>query len=141
MALGQNERKTVRRGRADLQIDTENARDEPIRQHIRGPALRHDAPRPHDDKIIRIGRREIEIVQNREHGRSAVRDIPRGIHERQLMTQVEACDRLIQKQRLTLLNRSAGLQLAQCARELRALLFATGQGLVSAVGKVNYVGC
>lgn len=65
-------------------------------------------------------------MQDGEHGDSAVGDVPRGVHERQLMTQVEACDRLVQKQRLPMINQLAGPQLAQGACKLRALLFAAG---------------
>jgi hypothetical protein len=71
-------------------------------------------------------RREIEVVQDRQHSDAPARDRPGCIEQSELMRQVEVRDWFVKQERLAVMNRPGGLDLRKGPRELDPTLLPAG---------------
>jgi hypothetical protein len=97
---------------------------------LAGSAAGDDRPVVHQGKHVRVARREVEVVQDREHRNAARRGSLRRVEQGELMRQVEIGDRLIEQKRLAIMDGSSGLNLRQDAGELDAPLLPAREGRV-----------
>ncbi|MNE16752.1 hypothetical protein D3C80_1097060 [compost metagenome] len=88
-------------------------------------------------QLITIPCRQIQVVQDHQHRRTAPGEIPHRLQNGVLVQRVEHRGRFVEQQHLFLGTRP---QLREHTRQVHALAFATGQGQVAAPGQVAGVG-
>ena len=121
--------------RANSQIDCENAGEQTACLNAFRFAARNDRTLVHQRNGVRIPRREVEVVQDRQHSDAPLRGALRRVKEGELVRQVEVGDRFIEQERLALMNGSGGFNLRQDACKLNASLLAARESCVRSRGE------
>jgi len=85
----------------------------------------------HHDHAATIPRRELKIVQHHHHRAATGSFVRQGLHQRQLVRDVERCTRLIKQEARSRTDQEAG--------EMHPRLFPAGQGLDRAPGEVGRI--
>ena len=118
-----------------LSLHSKTSGDHLVAEHLLRRAGGGKPAAMHDEDAVGVHGGQVEVVQDRDHAAAAPGKIAGDVHDHELVPDVEARHRLVEKQIARPAVEHRRPDLAKHAGQLHALLLAAGKLLVETAGK------